>query len=26
VRGFHYESGRGGIQDLLRSPENDLFR
>ena len=26
VRGFHYESGAGRIQNLLRSPENDLFR
>lgn len=26
VRGFPYESGPGRIQDLLRSPENDLFR
>jgi len=26
VRGFHYESGAGGVKDLLRSPENDLFR
>ena len=26
VRGFQYESGAGGIQHLLRSPENDLFR
>ena len=26
VRGFHYESGPGGVKDLLRSPENDLFR
>lgn len=26
VRGFHYESGLGGVQQLLRSPENDLFR
>lgn len=26
VRGFHYDSGSGGIQPLLRSPESDLFR
>lgn len=26
VRGFCYDSGTGGIHDLLRSPENDLFR
>ena len=26
VRGFRYAFGLGGIQDLLRSPENDLFR
>lgn len=26
VSGFHYESGPGGVQDLLRPPENDLFR
>lgn len=26
VRGFHYESGHGSVKDLLRSPENDLFR
>ena len=26
VRGFHYESGSVGVKDLLRSPENDLFR
>ncbi len=26
VRGFHYESGPGSVQDLLRSPESDLFR
>ena len=26
VRGFHYDSGSGGIQRLLRSPESDLFR
>ena len=26
VRGFYYESGAGGVKDLLRSPENDLFR
>src|SRR6201997_5239271 len=26
VRGFQYESGAGGVKDLLRSPENDLFR
>jgi coenzyme F420-0:L-glutamate ligase/coenzyme F420-1:gamma-L-glutamate ligase len=26
VRGFHYESGSGSVKDLLRSPENDLFR
>ena len=26
VRGLHYDSGSGGIQPLLRSPESDLFR
>jgi coenzyme F420-0:L-glutamate ligase/coenzyme F420-1:gamma-L-glutamate ligase len=26
VRGFRYDSGSGGVKDLLRSPENDLFR
>src|ERR1700739_5032992 len=26
VRGFRYESGSGGVKDLIRSPENDLFR
>ena len=26
VRGFRYEAGRGGVKDLLRSPESDLFR
>lgn len=26
VRGFRYEKGAGGIQDLLRSPATDLFR
>src|ERR1700758_4411971 len=26
VRGFQYESEAGGVKDLLRSPENDLFR
>ena len=26
VRGFQYEPGSGGVKDLLRSPQNDLFR
>lgn len=26
VRGFRYESGTAGVKDLLRSPDNDLFR
>jgi coenzyme F420-0:L-glutamate ligase / coenzyme F420-1:gamma-L-glutamate ligase len=26
VRGFRYELGLGGVKDLLRRPENDLFR
>lgn len=26
VRGFRYESDTGSVKDLLRSPENDLFR
>jgi coenzyme F420-0:L-glutamate ligase / coenzyme F420-1:gamma-L-glutamate ligase len=26
IRGFHYESGPGRVRDLLRPPENDLFR
>lgn len=26
VRGFRYEPGSGSARDLLRSPENDLFR
>lgn len=26
VRGFSYEAGSSGVRDLLRSPENDLFR
>lgn len=26
IRGFRYERGSGGVRELLRQPENDLFR